>query len=332
MSNTNKFKEQPWHTKAVELSGMGFSGRQIAKALGRGKSQINDYLKHLREKDELTQEVVDGKKVKYLYWDLETSFMQGYFFDIWQVNIPMSQVTKQSHLLSASWAMNDDEPVGIRLTPEDVKTGNDLEVVVKLIEAINSCDVVVTFNGKKFDVKKLNTRALYWGLPPVVIPRHIDLMQDAKRLFKFPSNSMQNISQYLGEDGKISTGGSRLWQRCAEFENYEVCNAALQEMLDYNLQDINATRDLHKRFMGWSKNTPNIGTITKQVQGKDLKEDTNLLCIHCGSSDVSKIMIDGVAKQGYTSVSSFDLYRCGESSCRGVSRVNASGKALVNYI
>ena len=43
-------------------------------------------------------------------------------------------------------------------------------------------------------------------------------------------------------------------------------------MLTYNLQDIVATRDLHKRFMGWSKNTPNIATITKQVQGVTLKK------------------------------------------------------------
>ena len=322
---------QLWHDSAIGLHKQGLSGRKIAKKLGMGKTQINDVLKAYRE-GTLQTNKPEKKELVYCYFDLETSFMQGYFFDIWQINIPMSQVTKQSHLLTASWAMNDDEPVGVRLTPEDVKTGNDLEVVVKLIEAINSCDVAVTFNGKKFDVKKLNTRALYWGLPPVAIPRHIDLMQDAKRLFKFPSNSMQNISQYLGEDGKINTGGSRLWQRCAEYDNYEVCDAALQEMLEYNLQDINATRDLHKRFMGWSKNTPNIGTITKKVQGKDLKEYTELLCVHCGSSEVSKIMIDGVAKQGYTSVSSFDLYRCGESTCRGVSRVNASGKALVNYI
>lgn len=323
-------KHQVWHESVLELYKQNMSGRKIAKELGMPKSTVNDFLKAYRDVGKLDKK--EYKKLKYLYWDLETSYMQGYFFDIWNINIAMSQVTKQSHLLSASWAMNDEEPVGVRLTPEDVKTGNDLEVVVKLIEAINSCDVVVTFNGKKFDVKKLNTRALYWGLPPVVIPRHVDLMQDAKRLFKFPSNSMQNISQYLGEDGKISTGGSRLWQRCAEYENYEACDSALQEMLTYNIQDIVATRDLHKRFMGWSKNTPNIATITKQVQGRDLKEDTELLCIHCGSNDVSKIMVDGVAKKGYTAVSSFDLYRCGESNCRGVSRVNASGKALVNYI
>ena len=320
-----------WHKECIELSKQNLSGRKIAKKLGMGKTQVNDVLKAYRE-GTLQTTKPEKKELVYCYFDLETSLMQGYFFDIWEQNIPMSRVTKQSHLLSASWAFNDEPAQGVRLTPEDVKTGNDLHVVISLIEALNSCDVAVSFNGRRFDFKRLNTRALFWGLPPVVIPKNIDLMLDAKRLFKFPSNSMQNISDYLSLEGKISTSSSRLWERCMEFENYDVCQNALEEMLTYNLQDINATRDLHKRFMGWSKNTPNIATITKQVQGRDLKEDTELLCIHCGSNDVSKIMVDGVAKKGYTAVSSFDLYRCGESDCRGVSRVNASGKALVNYI
>ena len=320
-----------WHKDCISLSEKGMSGRKIAKQLGMGKTQVNGVLKAYRE-GTLQTNKPEKKELVYCYFDLETSLMQGYFFDIWGQNIPMSRVTKQSHLLSASWAFNDEPAQGVRLTPEDVKTGNDLHVVISLIEALNSCDVAVSFNGRRFDFRKLNTRALFWGLPPVVIPKNIDLMLDAKRLFKFPSNSMQNISDYLSLEGKISTSSSRLWERCMEFENYDVCQNALEEMLDYNLQDINATRDLHKRFMGWSKNTPNIATITKQVQGRNLKEDTELLCIHCGSNDVSKIMVDGVSKKGYTAVSSFDLYRCGESDCRGVSRVNASGKALVNYI
>ncbi len=314
------FAFRDWHSTAIKLHEEGLSGRKIARALGMGKSQVNDFLAYYRE----NKEALSGKKsVNYLYWDLETSLMQGYFFDIWQVNIPISRVTKHSHLLSNSWAFNDDKPQGMRLTPEQVRTGDDYDIVVNTIEAINKADVIVTFNGKKFDVKKLNTRALYWGLPPIAYPKHIDLMQDAKRLFKFPSNSMQNISLYLGEEGKIATGGSRLWERCAEWEDYETCDNALKEMLEYGLQDIDATRDLHRRFLGWSKNTPNIGVISKSIN----EEELGLKCVHCGSNNVT--MMD---KVGYTAMSSFDLYRCGESSCQGVSRVNASGKNLVNYL
>lgn len=322
---------QDWHSVALELSSQGLSGRKIAKQIGKAKSSVNDVLKAHRE-GLLKLEKPKDKEIKILFWDLESSLMEGYFFRIWEENIPYHRITKHSQLLSNSWAFGDDEPSGVRVTPEQVKTGDDLHVVLDMIEQINKADLMVTFNGKKFDEKLLNTRALYWGLPPVSYPKHIDLMQDSKRRFKFPSNAMQNISMYLGLNGKIENSGNRLWERAAKWQDYETCEQALKDMLKYGLQDINATRDLYYRILGWSKTTPNIATITKQVQGKDLKEDTELLCTHCGSSDVSKIVIDGMVKQGYTSVSSFDLYRCGESSCRGVSRVNASGKALVNYI
>lgn len=315
-----------WHHEVLTLYKKGWSGRKIARKLGMAKSTVNDFLKDYRE-DALAKVKEEDNSVKYLYFDLESSLMEGYFFKIWDENIPITRVKKHSHLLTAAWATNDGEVESIRITPEDVKTGNDLAVVVKMIEMINSCDVLVSYNGKRFDLKLLNTRAIYWGLPPITAKKHIDLFEQAKKSFKFPSNSMQNVSKYLGLEGKIETGQTLLWERCANYDNKEVCSQALEEMETYNRQDIEATRDLHKRLQGWGKNTPNIGTIAKSKDGVE-----GLRCTHCGSRDVDKIIIDGEVKKGYTAVSSFDLYRCNENSCRGISRVNASGKALVNYI
>lgn len=315
-----------WHHEVLTMYKKGLSGRKIARKLGMPKSTVNDFLKDYRE-EAISKFKEDDTSVKYLYFDLESSLMEGYFFKIWDETIPITRVKKHSHLLTAAWATNDGEVESIRITPEDVKTGNDLAVVVKIIEMINSCDVLVSYNGKRFDLKLLNTRAIYWGLPPITAKKHIDLFEQAKKSFKFPSNSMQNVSKYLGLDGKIETGQTMLWERCANYDNKEVCSQALEEMETYNRQDIEATRDLHKRLQGWGKNTPNIGTIAKSKDGVE-----GLRCTHCGSSDVDKIIIDGEVKKGYTAVSSFDLYRCNENSCRGISRVNASGKALVNYI
>lgn len=257
-----------------------------------------------------------------LYWDLESSLIEGMFFRLWKENIPFNRVTKQSHLLSHSYAFNDGEVVGSRLTPEQVKTGDDFDLVVKMIEAINKADIMVTFNGKKFDTKLLNTRALYWGLPPINYPKHIDLFEQAKRVFKFPSNSMQNISKYLGLDGKIQTSGTQLWERCANWKEYQQCNNALEELMIYGNQDIEATRDLYKQLQGWMKGIPNVSTITNVVEST-----ASLRCIHCGSEDVFK-----VDQKTYTSTSSFDLYRCNENDCRGLSRVTSNGKNLVGVI
>ena len=311
-----------WQKTALALRDQGISSRKICDALGwerSKKSTVNFFfVKHGNDGGFKSPK----KDVRVLFWDVESSLMEGYFFGIWQQNIPMTRVKKQSHLLSVSWAFNNEEVVGVRLTPEQVKVSDDLEVVARIIEAINSADLIVTFNGKKFDVKLLNTRALFWGLPPIKPVKHIDLMEQAKRVFKFTSNSMQNISMYLGEDGKLSTSGNRLWERCAEWENYQTCNNALEEMLTYNKQDIVATRDLYKRFQGWMRNTPNIGTLTNEVSG-----NRTVRCSHCGSDDVTHMN-----SKTYTSVSSFDLYRCGNKDCRGVSRITKNGKSLVGVV
>ena len=70
------------------------------------------------------------------------------------------------------------------------------------------------------------------------------------------------------------------------------------------------------------KGVPNLGVITNEVT-----ENKTLRCIHCGSGDVFHL-----DQKTYTSVSSFDLYRCGNESCRGISRIDKSGKNLTSVI
>ena len=50
-------------------------------------------------------------------------------------------------------------------------------------------------------------------------------------------------------------------------------------------------------------------------------------CIHCGSDDI--FPMDDVT---YTAVSSFELYRCGNTDCRGISRITANGKNLTAVV
>ena len=302
-----------------ELIEQGYSQRSACEVLSLSRSSIQRYLKKLNELSNNDVVTPVDDKVNILFWDLESSLMEGMFFRIWQENIKFKRITKQSHLLTASWAFNDEPVQGVRVTPDDVATSNDFDIVVKMVQAINKADVIVTFNGKRFDSKLLNTRALFWGLPPIKPVKHIDLFEQSKRLFKFPSNSMQNISMYLGENGKLATS-SDLWESCANYKNYDECDKALDEMLRYNQIDIEATRDLFYRYQGRMKGVPNIATITN-----DKKNTEHLRCTHCGSLDVDKM-----EEKTYTTSSSFDLYRCGD--CKGISRVTKNGKLLVGVI
>ena len=317
---------QIWHEEVLSLHKQGISGRKIAKELGRGKSQINDMLKAYKEgKLELLEPEI--KKPKVLYFDLENSLMQAYTFNIWNTNIGGNRINKHSHLLSNSWAFDDEEVQGIRLTPEQVKNSDDLLVVVDMIKAIEQADILVSYNGISFDKKVLNTRALHHGLPPIRWGKHYDVMREIKKNFKFPSNSMDNVSKYLGIEGKNTSNHKMLWERCFEWWHYEECEEALKQMLVYGKQDIVVLRNLHKRIMGWDKSGVNVGMITKDINGLNNKDNHVLLCSHCGSEDVDKLL-----SKGYTTTTSYDVYRCGNSVCRGLSKSNAKGTKLTNYI
>lgn len=317
---------QSWHKDCIELSKQNLSGRKIAKKLGMGKTQVNDVLKAYREgKLELSEPEI--KKPKVLYFDLENSLMQAYTFNIWNTNIGGNRINKHSHLLSNSWAFDDEEVQGIRLTPEQVKNSDDLLVVVDMIKAIEQADILVSYNGISFDKRVLNTRALYHGLPPIRWGKHYDVMREIKKNFKFPSNSMDNVSKYLGIEGKNTSNHRMLWERCFEWWHHDSCEEALNQMLVYGKQDIVVLRNLHKRIMGWDKSGVNVGMITKDINGVNTKDNHVLLCSHCGSSDVDKLL-----SKGYTTTTSYDVYRCGNSSCRGLSKSNAKGTKLTNYI
>lgn len=327
---------EDWHLSAVKYKTHGFSNNSIAEQVLGSESKVNtiarffktslahELLAEITEdteknslsvKDEDKQAIIaKQRKLNILYWDIETSPCLSYHYQHWKVNIRQDQAVKQSHLLSISYAFNDEEPVGFKLDPEDVKDENDLTLVVNMIEAIEKADIIVGYNSKNFDLKVLNTRALYWDLAPIKPTKHIDLYEQIKKTFRFPSNSLGNVSSYLQLEGKLINEPG-LWRRCMEFWNLEECEKALEDMLTYNKQDIVATRDLYYRIRGWTKQTANLGAITNIVNNKA----ETLRCSKCASDDVAPIE----GSIAFTNVKGFQMYRC--NHCGGVSRISASG-------
>ena len=324
--NENENSLEGWQKKTLNLLIHGVSNRAIATEVFGDtyyEYRIRSFLKQIEKgkvsipqfKDEtyLADSVLHKENVNILYFDIETSPCISYHFNHWDVSIRQEHKIKESHLLTVSWAFNDEPVRGFKLSVDDVEKGDDLTLVVDMLEAIEKADILVGYNSKKFDIKYLNTRALYYGIPPVTTTKHIDLYEQVRKSFKFPSNSMGNVSSYLGLEGKLETEGWSLWRRCMEHWNVEACEKALDDMLTYNKQDIEATRDLHKRLMGWLKQTPNIGAM------KNIKSGIKTMrCSKCSSDDV-----EALNKLTYTNVKGWEMYRC--KSCGGVSRFSNNG-------
>jgi uncharacterized protein YprB with RNaseH-like and TPR domain len=77
------------------------------------------------------------------------------------------------------------------------KPGNDRRVVQEAKAALEACDAWVSYFGRGYDVKFLNTRLLRWGLPPIEPRPHIDLFYALKAKLLTARRSQGHLLSWL---------------------------------------------------------------------------------------------------------------------------------------
>lgn len=307
----------------------GHSQRSACLILGLNRSTIQGYLKRIVEqeesesievrhmtRDELlgTSKVEKQHKPKILHYDIETSLAKSYHFQQWKVNLSQKQKIQESHLLSHAWAWSDGEVVGSVLTVEEMLNHDPERLILECWSLLDNCDILVAHNGKRFDVKKVNSYFLQYGMPPPSPYKVIDTLLIAKAKFALPFNSLAYLAEFLNVEQKIDTGGIDLWIRCDKGDP-----EALQSMLEYNMGDITTLRGVYNHLISWSNDNVNVA----------LYSDHGTSCPHCASDDVS--LING--KHAYTAAQKYSVYRCND--CGAVLRSKTKegkGNALVRVI
>src|SRR5437762_2060834 len=93
-------------------------------------------------------------------------------------------------------------------------TRTDRAIVQELRDLMDQADIVVAHNGNAFDIKTINSRIIYHSFLPPSPFQSVDTKNAAKRAFRFPSNSLDNLAKYFGFGSKDNTGGFQLWQQC----------------------------------------------------------------------------------------------------------------------
>lgn len=141
--------------------------------------------------------------ISTLIFDLETSDLQA----------------DRGVILCASYE-SSEEPRKIRTIRQDDRRvnpnwdksrGNDREIVRRMSDVIRAHDVIVAHNGTRFDLPYLRTRALAWGLPPLLEVKIVDPCTIAWRKFKLRSNSLGVVADHLGIRDKKTPLDMSLW-------------------------------------------------------------------------------------------------------------------------
>jgi DNA polymerase elongation subunit (family B)/predicted RNA-binding Zn-ribbon protein involved in translation (DUF1610 family) len=222
---------------------------------------------------------------KILLLDIETSPNTAHVWGIWQQNIAINQLLESSYTMcfAAKW-LDSNEIFFDSVYNSDHKTMLD-----KIHALIDEADAVVHYNGNKFDMPTLNKEFLLAGLNPPSPVKNIDLLQVAKKQFRFVSNKLDYVAQQLGLGKKTSHIGHDLWIQCMA-NNPE----AWAMMEEYNKNDVVLLEKVYYKFRPWIKHHINLSIFN----------DEEIVCPNCGSKHVQK--------RGYslTSVSKFQRYQC----------------------
>lgn len=251
-----------WQQEAIKLKAQGYSGRAIARILGKSKSTVNSFFQGLSASDVEPFKLPESS-LKILFIDIETAPIRAAMWSMWQQGVGLNQIEEDWFLLSfcAKWSHSDEiiyEDLRGEVSKED-----DTKLLQKLWDLLNEATVVVAHNGRKFDVKKINARFILNGFPKPSPFRIIDTLEIAKQEFAFTSNKLEYLTDKLCETKKSSHGkfaGYSLWSECLK-DNFE----AWDEMKNYNRIDVLSLEELYIVLSSWSNKLPNFDVYVDDV-------------------------------------------------------------------
>lgn len=217
---------------------------------------------------------------KVLLFDIETSRVK-IETDVWadQVRKPTylghKSVKEDWYMLSwaGSWLFSG-EAFGDVLRSSEAKERNDKRIAKSLHKTIQSADVVITHNGNRFDIKKINWRFLVHGLEPAMRYKSIDTLAKSKQVFGVTSLAMDFMCRQLGYEQKHHTDYG-LWEACEEGDK-----PALTRMYEYNKNDVFMLEDLYLRTRGWYLTHPSFSYLMDMYQPLQPDEHRCPRCTH----------------------------------------------------
>jgi uncharacterized protein len=229
--------------------------------------------------------------MKMLLIDIETRPALAYVWDIWNVNIGVDQLVDTSEMFC--WAAKWFGVPGVEYS----STFHDGQAAMidRVHELLDEADVVIHYNGKRFDIPHLNREFLSAGLLPPSPYHQIDLFATVKSRFRFQSNKLAHVSKQLGLGGKIEHEGFNLWIKCLNDDP-----DAWSRMREYNIWDTILLEDLYKKLRPWIAQHPSFASYAS--------ED---ICPKCSSENIQW--------RGYTTTRTgkYNRFRCNDCGSWG---------------
>ena len=192
---------------------------------------------------------VSNPDQKILVLDIEWRPTKAYVWQPWKENITPEKIIEHGGLLcvGAKWLGDKNTELF-----SEWEHGHE-EMLYRIHDMMSHADAVVTYNGDKFDLRKLEGEFLLHGLEPPPPLTSIDCLKAVKK-FGFFMNRLGFVAPLLALGGKMEHEGMPLWIKVMEGDA-----DAQKRMTKYCIQDVVILEKLYVRIRPFIRNHPHLG-------------------------------------------------------------------------
>ena len=218
-------------------------------------------------------------KPKRLFYDIETSYNIVKAWRIgYNINLNMDDIIQERAIITIAYKWEGEDDVTVLSWDK----GCDKKIIEDFVKVMSEADELVGHNVDRYDTKFIMARALKHNIS--VLPKYqsTDTLKLAKKHFMLNSNKLDYIAQYLGIGHKTKHRGLSMWDDIILRNDPK----ALEEMIEYNVQDVFLTEQVYHKLMEYS--LPKVNHASKQTGDKHT-------CPQCGSdhAELHKTYISG---------------------------------------
>jgi uncharacterized protein YprB with RNaseH-like and TPR domain len=207
-----------------------------------------------------------------LFFDIETSPNIGLFWQAgYKQRIDHDNIIEERRIICICYKWEGEDKVfSLNWNAKQ----DDKKMISDFIKVANHADELVGHNGDKFDLPWIRTRCLFHGLE--MFPKYatIDTLKVSRQQFRFNSNRLNYIAQYLGLGQKLHTEFG-LWKKVLLDKDKE----ALGYMVEYCKEDVKLLERVYEKLSTHTYAKAHYGVIHGQDRGS---------CKECGSDELIK--------------------------------------------
>lgn len=225
-------------------------------------------------------------KMRILIADIETFPSAVWTWGLWKQDISLPQIQTPGAILcwAASWLGEK------RVHYDSVQNKPAKEMLSGIYDLLSRADLVVTWNGDRFDLRVLRREFVLHGFTPLLPAASLDLLKTARKQFAFLSNKLEFVAKAIGCRQKTKPlGGFSLWTQVMAGDAL-----AWRRMRKYCVNDVRVLEDVYKRLLPWVTSHPNTG----------LYEGKPVACPSCGGVSLES------RGHAFTKASKYRRFRC----------------------